>query len=219
MCCTCVLCVYVGRVIDWLTANSELKDYRVTSLPARNSAPKTATDASKSELAQRAADRAREMLDTGASDQEILSMLVDTAEHVATTTAVCSILFLDRDGLLRNAASPKLPADYLAAIDRLKPNPSVGTCAAAAATGCLVVTPDFCADDKWAELRHLPMALGFVGAWSMPIKAANGKVLGTLGTYLRERRSPAPEELESIKVLAAAAGLVLVKNQDSGSCC
>lgn len=187
-------------------------------LQGQNIQAQTSTDPSKSELAQRAADRAREMLDAGTPDQEILSMLVDTAEHVASTNAVCSILFLDRDGLLRNAASPNLPADYLAAIDRLKPNPRVGTCAAAAATGAIVVTSDFTADDKWAELRHLPLALGFVGAWSMPIKSANGKVLGTLGTYLRERRSPAPEELESIKVLASAAGLVLVKNQKSEIC-
>jgi hypothetical protein len=49
--------------------------------------------------------------------------------------AVCSILVLDKEGLLRNAASPNLPADYLAAIDRLKPNADVGTCSAAAATG------------------------------------------------------------------------------------
>jgi hypothetical protein len=71
------------------------------------------------------------------------------------------------------------------------------------------VTRDFQADDKWAELRHLPLSLGFNGAWSMPIKTADGTVLGTLGTYFRERRSPTPEELRSVAVLAAAAGLVL----------
>lgn len=73
-------------------------------------------------------------------------------------------LVLDEEGLLRNAASPDLPLDYLNAIDRLKPDAKVGTCAAAAATGCVVITPDFRADDKWAELRHLPLSLGFVGA-------------------------------------------------------
>ena len=58
----------------------------------------------------------------------LFTMLVKTAEDVAGRgTAVCSILVLDKEGLLRNAASPNLPADYLAAIDRLKPNPGVGT--------------------------------------------------------------------------------------------
>jgi GAF domain-containing protein len=60
-----------------------------------------------------------------------------------------------------------------------------------------------------AELRYLPLALGFLGAWSMPIKSSQGEVLGTLGTYFRERRSPTPAEVESVKLLVAAAGLVL----------
>ena len=161
------------------------------------------------ELASQAAERAREMLFAGAPADKVLTVLVNAAETVAGDASVCSILVLDDDGLLRNGASPNLPADYLAAIDRLKPNPRVGTCAAAAATGSMVVTCDFQADDKWAELRHLPMSLGFVGAWSLPIKNSYGKVLGTLGTYYRERRSPTPEEVMSVGLLATAAGRVL----------
>ena len=175
-----------------------------TNVDARDSATQ-----SMSALAALAAEQAREMLHAGVTGDEILTMLVHAAEDVAGRGAVCSILVLDKEGLLRNAASPNLPADYLAAIDRLKPNPEVGTCSAAAATGLVVVTCDFQADDKWAELRHLPLSLGFNGAWSMPIKTADGTVLGTLGTYFRERRSPTPEELKSVAMLAAAAGLVL----------
>ena len=116
---------------------------------------------------------------------------------------------LNEDGVLRNGASPNLPVDYLTAIDRLKPDAKVGTCAAAAATGLVVITPDLRADDKWAELRHLPLALGFLGAWSVPIKAPSGKVLGTFGTYFRERRSPTPDERKGVELLAQAAALAL----------
>ena len=115
------------------------------------------------DVAMRAADRARQMLNAGESRDKILAMLANAAEDVSGKGAVCSILVLDSDGLLRNGASPNLPADYLKSIDRLKPNPQVGTCSAAAATGSVVVTCDFRSDDKWAELRHLPLALGFVG--------------------------------------------------------
>jgi GAF domain len=185
-----------GEAFDWILS--------VDAAPASRTV-------STGVLAMRAANRAREMLDAGVSGDEILAMLANAAEDVAGKGAVCSILVLDKEGLLRNAASPNLPADYLAAIDRLKPNAHIGTCAAAAATGSVVVTRDFRADDKWAELRHLPLSLGFVGAWSMPVKAGDGKVLGTLGTYFRERHSPTPEEISSVEVLAAAAGLVLTK--------
>jgi GAF domain-containing protein len=157
----------------------------------------------------KAVKRALRMLREGAPRREILTLLASAAEMASIPGAVASILVLDANGLLRNGASPNLPADYLDAIDRLKPDANLGTCAAAAATGEVVITPDFCADRKWAELRHLPMALGFLGAWSMPIKSPEGVVLGTLGTYFRERREPTPQERETVEVLASAAALVI----------
>lgn len=149
------------------------------------------------------------MIHAGRDPHDCLLILIAVAERIAGRGAVCSILALDGDGLLRNAASPNLPADYLRAIDRLKPDARIGTCAAAAATASVVLTPDFRADDKWAELRHLPLALGFVGAWSMPIRAANGCVLGTFGTYYRECRRPSDDEIAGLEQLAAVAALVL----------
>jgi GAF domain-containing protein len=162
-----------------------------------------------SSFIRRASKYVRRMLQDGKPAREILTRLATEGEILAGSGASVSILVLDREGLLRNGASPNLPSDYLDAIDRLKPNPHVGTCAAAAATVAVVITPDFCADDKWAELRHLPLSLGFVGAWSMPIKSTQGKVLGTFGTYFRDRRSPTSEEREGIELLASAAALVL----------
>jgi hypothetical protein len=150
-----------------------------------------------------------ELLDSGVSRRELLTRLAAAGELVAGSGAVVSILVLDEEGLLRNGASPNLPADYLTAIDGLKPDPGVGTCAAAAATGTVVITSDFCADEKWAELRHLPLALGFVGAWSMPIKAPDGRVLGTFGTYFRDRRCPSPDEERKVAHLATTAARVL----------
>lgn len=157
-------------------------------------------------LVDAACRQAEDMIAAGAARGEVFTCLVDAAERVGAPRAVSSILLIDDHGLLRNGHSPGLPRDYLAAIDRLKPNPRVGTCAAAAATASVVVTPDFLADDKWAELRHLPRSLGYVGAWSMPIKSPrNGAVLGTFGTYYRDRREPTAQEIRAIGRLAALA--------------
>lgn len=149
------------------------------------------------------------MLDDGAMQRDVLGVLAAAAEAQTGGEGVASILVLDDHGLLRDGASPRLPADYLAAIDRLRPDASVGTCAAAAATGNVVLTPDFRADEKWAELRHLPLALGFVGAWSMPIKDGDGRVLGTFGTYYRHRRAPDDAERAGVERLAATAATVI----------
>jgi GAF domain-containing protein len=151
------------------------------------------------------------MIDERHPVDDILSYLTKAAEQRAGADTVSSILLLDSNGLLRNGASPRLPKDYLAAIDGLKPNPKVGTCAAAAARGSLVVTEDFYEDSKWAELRHLPLALGFKGAWSLPIISESGKVLGTFGTYYSKKRTPTPGEIEGVGLLARAAARALKK--------
>ena len=153
-----------------------------------------------------------QMIDDGKSKDEILRYLIKVAETLAGADTVSSILVLDEEGLLRNGSSPRLPQDYLEAIDKLKPHPEVGTCAAAAATGELVITEDFYDDSKWAELKHLPLSLGFKGAWSMPIMNAEGKVLGTFGTYFSRKRVPSNEEIDGVRVLAKAAALTLSRH-------
>jgi GAF domain-containing protein len=165
------------------------------------------------DIFEQTAERARQLIQDGASERAVLTCLVGGTEAAAGDGSVCSILLLDGDGLLRNGASPNLPRDYLDAIDRLKPNPNVGTCAAVAATGQIIFTPDFCDDNKWAELRHLPMQLGFVGAWSAPIlHPENGQVLGTFGTYFREKRAPSPAEIAGVQRLAKLAATAIVQN-------
>lgn len=156
-----------------------------------------------------AVERGLRMARSGSALSAVLSLLATTVEALSQNRTVASILLLDGEGLLRNGASPNIPADYLQAIDRLKPDPRVGTCAAAAATGEVVVTPDFHDDQRWAELRHLPLALGFLGAWSMPIKGSDGRVLGTFGTYFRERRLPTPAERETVGRLVEVAAVAI----------
>jgi GAF domain-containing protein len=149
--------------------------------------------------------RAESLLSRGAALREVLAQLTGAVETLSSGKTIASILALDRDGLLRNGASPSLPADYLDKIDRLKPDPKVGTCAAAAATGQIVITPDLRADEKWTELRHLPLAIGFRSAWSMPLTTESGRVVGTFGTYFRESRSPTPQEMADVAALAPIA--------------
>ena len=164
----------------------------------------------ESDFIAEACDRAERLIENEAPRHEVLACLVTAAEHVAGPRSASSVLVLDDEGLLRNGSSPNLPRDYLNAIDGLKPHPTVGTCAAAAATGNAVFTPSFLSDEKWAELRHLPLALGYVGAWSLPIKSrVDGRVLGTFGTYFRDEREPSEQEMTAVRTLARTAARAL----------
>jgi PAS domain S-box-containing protein len=154
-----------------------------------------------------------ELVVTGAPLAEVLRHLVTTVEEQSVGGVVGSILLLDGDGRLRDGASPSLPRDYVQAMDGIRADPEVGTCAAAAARGEVVITPDFAADPAWSELCHLPLALGLVGAWSMPITARDGRVLGTFGTYFRERRRPTAVEQEVVEVLARTAAITIERDR------
>jgi len=64
-----------------------------------------------------------------------------------------------------------------------------------------------------SELKHLPRSLGYIGAWSMPIRSPrNGAVLGTFGTYYRDRREPTAHEVKAIGKLAGLAARALERD-------
>lgn len=154
-----------------------------------------------------------ELVVTGAPLTAVLDHLVRTVEAQSGGTTVAAIMLLDEERRLRNASAPGLPADYLAAIDGLPADPGVGTCCAAAARREVVVTPAFDADPGWNGISHLPMAIGFAGAWSMPIVGRTGCVLGTFGTYFRERREPTARELAVVDVLARTAAIAIERDR------
>ena len=161
--------------------------------------------------------RSLEMIVTGAPLRDVLCHLVRTVEEQSGGQAVGSILLLDPEGRLRNGASPSLPEDYLAAIDGIAACAGFGTCAEAAATGNVVVTPDFATAPSWVGLSHLPLDIGFRGAWSQPIRSRDGSVLGTFGTYFRDVREPTATEREVVAVLSHTAAIAIERERDERS--
>jgi signal transduction histidine kinase len=167
----------------------------------------------RSEALIAAQKQSLELVVAGAPLATVLTRLALTVEEESSGDAVASIMLLDAEGKLRNGAAPSLPRDYLAAIDGLPASPTLGTCCAAAALGEVVVTPDFAASPQWDGISHLPLALGLKGAWSMPIKARDGAVLGTFGTYFREVRGPTPDERAVVEVLVRTAAIAIERHQ------
>lgn len=171
------------------------------------------TDRKRSENLLDAQKESLEMVVTGVPLNNVLTYLTRVVEQQSDGHAVASVLLLDEQGRLRNGASPSLPEHYINAIDGLSPDPDVGTCAAAAALGTVVITPNIATDPAWHTLKHLPLELGFKAAWSMPILARDGAVLGTFGTYFRECRTPLTLEQQAVGILARTASLAIERHQ------
>lgn len=159
---------------------------------------------------------ALDMIDRGAPLQETLAMLCHIVEAEARSSVRAAILLVDHEAAcLRTGAAPGLPDRYNRAVDGLGIAADVGTCAAAAALKTIVVTTDIASDPGWNGLAHLPLGLGLRAAWSMPILARDGTVLGTFGTYFTDSRPPTEDECDLVAVLARTAAHAIERARDA----
>ncbi len=171
------------------------------------------TERKNAELLLETQRQALEMVVSGRSLTEVLEFLVGIVEDRSEDSSVGAIMLIDDEGKLHNAASRNLPQAYLDAIDGIAADESVGTCSAAAATSKTVITPDIAADPKWKDFGHLPLGLGLPAAWSMPIITVDGRVLGTFGTYFREKREPTDLERRTVEILSNTAALAIERKR------
>jgi len=168
------------------------------------------TERRAAEALLKAQNRALELVASGVPLGQVLEHLTAVIEEQSGGTAVASILLVDNDGKrLRVGAAPGLPDSYNAAVDGIAIRAGLGTCADAAARADTTITTDFSTAPGWKGLSHLPLGLGFRAAWSMPILSSTGKVLGTIGTYFRERREPTARERQIVAVLCKTAALAI----------
>jgi PAS domain S-box-containing protein len=158
--------------------------------------------------------RTLEMLARGAPLATVLDSVVGVVEDLGNRSSPAALMLLDAEGKLHTAASRGLPEAYLQAIDGLPADASVGTCCMAAATGVPIVTPDIAAAASWKQLAQLPLALGLLAAWSQPILARDGSVLGTLGTYFRQTREPTARDRQAVELLAHTAAVAIEQDRE-----
>lgn len=124
--------------------------------------------------------------------QQVAHRICVEAERLAPA-ALCTILRVDAEGHLRELAAPSLPAHYREAIEGVSIGPAAGACGTAAWRGEAVETIDVSADPLWAGFRDV-LPTGLKACWSSPIRARDGRVVGTFAFYYRTTRGPA--ELE-----------------------
>jgi PAS domain S-box-containing protein len=144
---------------------------------------------------------------------ELLTNLTNTHESLFPRT-MCSVLLLDASGkYLTHGAAPSLPDAYLNDINGIAIGPSVGSCGTAAYTGEIVIVSDIETDPLWSNYRQFASKHNLRACWSVPIKSAEGAVLGTFALYYHEPRSPLQHELTAIISSARLAGIAIERKR------
>ena len=125
---------------------------------------------------------------------EIADQLCRRVERLRPMSSA-SLLHVDSDGLLHPLGGPSLPDDYSRALEGVAIGPDVGSCGSAAYYGKPVLAEDLDTDPRWQPYKTRPLEVGLKACWSTPIKAKDGRVIGTFAFYFRE--SPRAEPLAS----------------------
>jgi two-component sensor histidine kinase len=151
---------------------------------------------------------------SGAPIGEALGRLAKSIEDYSGGEMLASVLLMDVDGRhLRHGAAPSLPAAYNQAIDGVAIGPAVGSCGTAAFRGEPDYVADIQTDPLWADFRHLAEAHGLRACWSIPLLSQTRAVLGTFALYHREPRTPRPDEIEIVQLMARIATVAITHEE------
>ena len=105
--------------------------------------------------------------------------------------AHCTVLLLDRSrGVLRHAASPTLPRQFVREIDGLPVGEGMGACGTAAARGEVVIVSEVMTDPLTRSFVDLAERFKLNSVWAFPMTRAGGEVVGTLAVYRESRHTP-----------------------------
>jgi diguanylate cyclase (GGDEF)-like protein/PAS domain S-box-containing protein len=209
------------RVFEWLYRAADgheiATEVRLMRLPGPGALVRASiTDISARKRAANVTAGERDVFERIAADApltEVLDAIAALVESVNSSyVAAISRLAADGQGfaeVIGRRLSPRMRAiEERTAIDMRS-----GSAAAAAYLGRAVLAADVATDPFWERRRELAAASGFRSAWSVPIRAAAGRLLGAFTVYGPAGGLPPAGDLELIAHAARLAGIAIERRR------
>jgi diguanylate cyclase (GGDEF)-like protein/PAS domain S-box-containing protein len=207
-----------SQVFEWSHRNAAgreiMCEVRLVRLPSgsRRLVRGSIADISERKRSERVAAAEREVFEQvtrNAPLPQVLASITQLVESAGVGT-VCSVSVLAEGGqAFAYMVAPQLPEAARTALERAGIDIRNGSCAAAVYLGRQVLVADVGKDPFWLEHRDVALAAGLRAAWSTPIKAAGGNVLGSLGVYRAEPGLPQQPQLQIMARAAQLAGIAI----------
>ena len=147
------------------------------------------SDKSSAERLQALQNETLEAVAGGETLRAIMNRLCLRVEAIAAGV-ICSVVTVDANGCLQPLAAPSLPEHCATAVSGAPIGPTSGSCGTAIYRGEPVCVSDISTDPLWHGVAEDLLAHGLHACWSSPIKARDGRVVGSFAFYYDRRRGP-----------------------------
>lgn len=113
----------------------------------------------------------------------------------------CSILGVDPEQeRVYHLSAPRLPKQYIEAINGKKIGPTAGSCGAAAYHREKIIVKSIANSPLWDNYKQYILPYGFKACWSTPVISSHStKVLATFAVYYDTEREPGKDEIRIIE--------------------
>jgi PAS domain S-box len=161
--------------------------------------------------------RVLEMIASGTPVEAAITALLEVVAAEAPAMR-CAIYELQEEGLvLRIVSAPHLPPDLVEATDEMIVGPRSAAVGTAVFRGEPVYSPDIATDPLWDDSRSYVLSYGVRAAWSLPLRGADGRMIGAFACYCGEARGPTMRELELANTMVHLASIALASAHDAAS--
>ena len=143
---------------------------------------------------------------------EVLASITHFIESAGVGTASSVSVLADHRQWFAYMVAPQLPEALRAALEQARGHIRTGSCAAAVYLDRQVLVADIATDPFWADRSEVAVRAGLRAAWSTPIKAAAGHVLGALGVYRAAVGLPSVAESQIMARAAQLAGIAIERH-------
>ncbi|MGO9934502.1 MAG: PAS domain S-box protein [Steroidobacteraceae bacterium] len=205
-------------VFEWVHCDSTGKNFpcevRFVRLPSSNRRLLRASiiDITERKRAEAIAAGERRVFEKIAANAPLSVALESICEVIerAMPESCCAINLLDREKLaLSSGVAPNLPRAFVVAMDYAPVAIRFGSCAAAVYLNRLVIVADIQTDALWEFRREAALHAGVRAAWSAPIVASDGQVVGTFAVFRRHPGIPLARDYELMQRMAQIAGIAV----------
>jgi PAS domain S-box-containing protein len=156
--------------------------------------------------------RALELSLNGGAIDDVLRVLAQTGYEVSLDQAPTAIFRTTPDGRGHLVASAGLAESYVREFNEsnlIEVSPS----RRAILHGEMVVVEDVRSDPSCVPYRTIAQAYDVLSLWSFPIRAPDGTILGALTVYRHEPGVPQTEDVQSMRLVADTAGMLLERDR------